>query len=592
MKIEGKMANRHENYQGRAVIIGIDLGTTNSLVTIWQDGKARLIPNSLGQVLTPSCVSVDEDGSILVGLAARERLQTHPLQSAAVFKRFMGSNKTMTLGKREFRSEELSALVLKSLKADAEAALGEVVTEAVITVPAYFSEAQRRATRVAGRIAGLKVDRLLNEPTAAALAYGMHELGNESRFLVFDLGGGTFDVSILELFEGVMEVRATAGDNLLGGEDFLTAMVEHFFEQAQVPSSLKQDPLFMQRLHAQAEQVKRQLSSQSEATLCIHHGDQAYTVLFTESLFEKISAPLLKRLRAPIERAMRDANLRSHELDQIVLAGGATRMPMIRRLVTTMFGRFPSANINPDEVVALGAAVQAGLKAKDASLEEVVMTDVCPYSLGVEVSKRLSEHQIAQGHFDPIIERNTPVPVSRIKRYVPMQQGQTMIELQVFQGEARMVKDNVSLGSMRVALPQGPIDECGVDVRFTYDVNGLLQIEATPSKTGKTVTMVIEGNPGMLSEKEIASCLTALADLKIHPRDRMENRTAMARAERLYALLRGDVRAWLAEQIMQFERLMATQDLRLVQQGRRKFDAMLDQIERDGALHHPGAGDE
>jgi molecular chaperone HscC len=566
------------------VIIGIDLGTTNSLVSVWQDGQARLIPNSLGELLTPSCVSIDEDGSILVGRAARERLQTHPLQSAAVFKRFMGSNKTLKLGERAFRPEELSALVLKSLKADAEAALGEVVTEAVITVPAYFSEAQRRATRIAGQIAGLKVDRLLNEPTAAALAYGMHDLGNESRFLVFDLGGGTFDVSILELFDGVMEVRATAGDNLLGGEDFLSAMVDHFFDQAQVPSTLKQDVLFMQRLFGQVEQAKRHLSTHPEADVRLHHGGEEYAFKFTEPVFETICASLLKRLRTPVERAMRDANLRSSELDQVVLAGGATRMPMIRRLVTTMFGRFPSVSINPDEVVGLGAAVQAGLKAKDISLEEVVMTDVCPYSLGVGVSMRLSERQTLVGHFDPIIERNTPVPVSRTKRYVPMNEGQALIILQIYQGEARMVKDNVSLGQLPVELPQGPIEDCAVDVRFTYDVNGLLQVEATPTKTGQTTSLIIEGNPGVLSEKEIAACFAALADLKIHPRDRMENRTTMAHAERLYSMLRGEVREWLAMQIIQFEILLETQNPKLIRSGRKHFNMLLDKIDRDGSI--------
>jgi len=368
------------------MIVGIDLGTTNSLIAVWQDGVARLIPNMLGEFLTPSCVSLDEDGSILVGRAARERLQTHPERTAAVFKRHMGSDKVVHLGKRAFRAEELSALVLKALKADAEAYLGAPVTEAVITVPAYFSDAQRKATRAAGQLAGLKVDRLLNEPTAAALAYGMHQQGNESRFLVFDLGGGTFDVSILELFEGVMEVRASAGDNYLGGEDFVLTMMELFFERTGLPAKLKNDPHFMQRLTAQAESAKRVLSAAPTATMRMRHDDKDHLLEIDEELLEKVCAHLLKRLRDPVERALRDANLRSSELDSIVLAGGATRMPVVKRLVTRMFGRFPASDINPDEVVALGAAVQAGLKMKDAALKEVVMTDVSPYSLGIEIS--------------------------------------------------------------------------------------------------------------------------------------------------------------------------------------------------------------
>jgi molecular chaperone HscC len=567
------------------MIVGIDLGTTNSLIAVWQDGQARLLPNGLGESLTPSCVSLDEDDTILVGRAARDRLQTHPDRSAAVFKRYMGSNKTLRLGKREFRPEELSALVLKALKADAEAALGQPITEAVITVPAYFSEAQRRATRVAGQMAGLKVDRLLNEPTAAALAYGMHQMGSESRFLVFDLGGGTFDVSILEMFDGVMEVRASAGDNFLGGEDFANALVDLFMTRGAVPDKLRKDPAFMQRLQAQAEAAKRTLSGQPQANMSVWQGKTEYTMTVDEPALEHACAALLKRLRTPVERALRDANLRGSELDRVVLAGGATRMPMIRRLVTMMFGRFPSVDFNPDEVVALGAAVQAGLKAKDAALSEVVMTDVSPYSLGVEVSQRLSEHNTSAGHFDPIIERNSPVPISRVKRYFPIREGQALLELNVYQGEARMVRDNIHLGRLELALPRGlPQSDSGVDVRFTYDVNGLLQVETTLVKTQEITTLLIEGNPGMMSPEEITESLQALADLKIHPRDRLENRTLMARAERLYEQLRGDTREWLGQQILRFEQVLATQDKRSIEPNRQRFEDLLNQVERDSFI--------
>lgn len=566
------------------MIVGIDLGTTNSLVAVWKDGQAQLIRNGLGEVLTPSCVSLDDDGSVLVGRAARERLQTHPERSAALFKRYMGSSKTVRLGKREFRPEELSALILKSLKADAEAALGEPVTEAVITVPAYFSDAQRKATRAAGQIAGLHVERLLNEPTAAALAYGMHLRGTECRFLVFDLGGGTFDVSILELFEGVMEVRASAGDNFLGGEDFVHALRDLFFQRLSLPESLRRDDAFMQRLSAQAEAAKRSLSTEPRASMRVRQGNAEHVLEIDEAVLEQACAPLLKRLRAPVERALRDANLRSSELDNVVLAGGATRMPMVRRLVTMMFGRFPAVDINPDEVVALGAAVQAGLKARDAALQEVVMTDVSPYSLGVEVGVRLDENTSSQGHFDPVIERNTTVPVSRVKQYVPQQEGQTQVEVQIYQGEARMVRDNIHLGSLRVPLPRAPAHECAVDVRFTYDVNGLLQVEATVRKTQQTVALVIEGNPGLLSPAQIADRLQALAQLKIHPRDKLENRTLLARAERLYEQCRGGEREWLGAQILRFEQLLATQDARAIAPGQREFGALLDRAERDSFL--------
>jgi molecular chaperone HscC len=562
------------------VIVGIDLGTTNSLVAVWEDGRPRLIPNSLGEFLTPSCVSLDENGTILVGRAARERLQTHPDKTAAVFKRFMGTERTVRLGRREFRAEELSALVLRSLKEDVEAALGQPVTEAVITVPAYFSDAQRKATRAAGVMAGLKVDRLLNEPTAAALAYGIHQIGAEARFLVFDLGGGTFDVSVLDMFEGVMEVRASAGDNFLGGEDFVGCLVDRFFEQAGVPDELKSDSVFMQQLMAKAEAAKRTLSEHSSATIEAFAGERRYSMDIDEPAFERLCAPLLQRLRAPVERALRDANLPGADLDKIVLAGGASRMPIVRRLVARMFGRFPECEINPDEVVALGAAVQAGLKMKDAALDEVVMTDVAPYSLGVDIFMYLPDGSHTGGHFDPIIERNSPVPISRVKRYFPVRDRQNELNLRVYQGEARLVSDNIALGSLKVRLPMLPRDECAVDVRFTYDVNGLLQVEATVQKTKETVGIVIEGNPGLLSEAEIQERLAALSEIKVHPRDQMENRTLTARAERLYQQLRGSEREWFGAQIRVFEASLASQDRIRIRTDRQKFGDIVNHIER------------
>ncbi len=521
------------------MIVGIDLGTTNSLVAIWRDGRAQLIPNALGDVLTPSCISLDADGTVLVGRPAVERLQSHPEQSAALFKRHMGSERLTRMGSREFRPEELSALILKSLKADAEAFLGEPVTEAIITVPAYFSDAQRKATRAAGQIAGLKVERLLNEPTAAALAYGLHQREAESRFLVFDLGGGTFDVSVLELFEGVMEVRASAGDNFLGGEDFVNGLIDTCFERLKLPAALRQDETFMARLRAETEAAKRLLSLQATATIAVRQGETLHRLDIDEALLAQTCEPLFKRLRLPVERALRDAGLRSGDLDAIVLAGGATRMPLVRRLVTTMFGRFPSTELDPDQVVALGAAVQAGLKARDAALNEIVMTDVAPYSLGVAVGIRLGPDAVSQGHFDPIIERNSTVPISRVKQYIPQAGGQKQLDLQIYQGESRLVRDNIHIGSLSVPLPPASLQECAVDVRFTYDVNGLLQIDATVLKTQQTHSLLIEGNPGLLTEAQIAELLQAMSALKIHPRDQLENRTVMARAERLYEQLRG-----------------------------------------------------
>ena len=567
------------------MIIGIDLGTTNSLASVWRNGKAELIPNSLGDYLTPSCVSIDEDGSVLVGKAARERLQTHPGKTAAVFKRFMGSGKIVSIGKHKFRPEELSALVLKSLKADAEAFLGEAVTDAIITVPAYFSDAQRKATKAAGKIAGLNVERLLNEPTAAALAYGMHQRGNETRFLVFDLGGGTFDVSILELFEGVMEVRATAGDNYLGGEDFVHALVDSFISEHSIPAKLTNNPEFMQRLIAQAERVKRDLSERQTSVLQIAFEDADYVSKFDEDRLETLCAPLMQRLRDPVERALRDADIRGSSLDAVVLAGGATRMPIVKKLVTRMFGRFPASELNPDEIVALGASVQAGLRMKDAALEEIVMTDVSPYSLGVEVSRLLSNGLRVPGHFDPVIERNTPVPVSRVKQYSPVQDGQNSIDLHIYQGEARLTSDNIYLGSLQFSLPGGNREDGEFDVRFTYDVSGLLEVEVTVIKTGEKRVLVIQENPGLMTEDEVRQRFVALSEIKIHPRERTEIRTVLAQADRVYRLVKGSVRDRLAQDIAEYESVIQSQEPNAISRASKKFQEVLTLLEQNSALN-------
>jgi molecular chaperone HscC len=562
------------------MIVGIDLGTTNSLVAVWKDGAPRLIPNALGNVLTPSCVGIDNDGQVLVGEAARERLQTHPELTAALFKRYMGSARVTRLGTRDYRPEELSALVIRSLKADAEAYLGEAVTEAVITVPAYFSDAQRKATRVAGELAGLKVERLLNEPTAAALAYGLHDASGETQFLVFDLGGGTFDVSILEMFEGVMEVRASAGDNMLGGEDFVLLIAEQAFAGG-IPEAARTDALFMQRLMARAESAKRELAAKGHAGFDIAWMTHSASVALDAEAFEALAQPLLNRLWRPIERALRDARIRAADLDNVVLAGGATRMPMIRTLATRMFGRFPAMGINPDEVVALGAAVQAGLKMKDQALRETVMTDVCPYTLGTEVSRRLDNGTHADGFYAPIIERNTVVPVSRVQRFTPVSPQARELRIGVYQGESRMVRDNIPLGEMVVPMPLGKGHAEGVDIRFTYDVNGLLEVEVAVVATGETQRLVIESGGAHMPPNEIAQRLAALSALKIHPRDTLENRTLLARAERLYEQLLGDTRDQLGLFILRFEQTLASQDARMIAREADQFRDALKQIDDD-----------
>ncbi|QVQ24718.1 molecular chaperone HscC [Achromobacter deleyi] len=562
------------------MIVGIDLGTTNSLIAYWKDGAAHLIPNSLGETLTPSCVSLDEDGTVLVGRAARQRLQSHPGQSASLFKRHMGSNKEFRLGNRRFRPEELSSLVLRSLKEDAEALIGEPITEAVISVPAYFSDGQRKATRAAAQLAGLHVERLINEPTAAALAYGLHQRDGESQFLVFDLGGGTFDVSLLDMFDGVMEVRSTAGDNFLGGEDFSEAITRWFFDASGIPAKARDDAQFMEHLTAHAEAVKRRLSDESSASLAVEWRGESYALELSDGRYQELVDPLMARLRAPLERTLRDAGVRAADINEVVLAGGATRAPMIRNLVTRMFGRFPSVAFNPDEVVALGAAVMAGLKARDEDLREVVMTDVCPYSLGVEVVQQLSNGGPVDGHFSPIIERNTVIPASRIASYAPTQDRQAALVLKIYQGESRLVRDNIKLGELRIPLERGTKEEGSVDVRFTYDVNGILEVEATRLHTQQMYRLIIRGNEDSLNDEQIAARFAALAELKIHPRDLLENRTLLAEAERVYTFLRDREREQMSYEIREFEAALARQDTRVTAQARTRLREAITYFER------------
>ncbi|MGH7024485.1 MAG: Hsp70 family protein, partial [Caulobacteraceae bacterium] len=523
------------------MILGIDLGTTNSAVGIWREGAVELIPNSLGDCLTPSAVSLDEDGALLVGRAARERQVTHPDRTATAFKRYIGTSRNTRLGDRDFLPEELSALVLRSLKADAEDYLGAPVGEAVITVPAYFNDKQRRATRRAGELAGLKVERLLNEPTAAALAYGLNELEVETRFLVFDLGGGTFDVSIVELFEGVIEVRASTGDNQLGGEDFNDILARRFRERLPKTHEGRADAETRERLRLAAERVRRVLSEQAEAMMSVKFDQQLIEQRITADEFEAWCEPLLKRLREPVLRAFRDSGLRSEDLSEILLVGGATRMPVVRKAVTKMFGRFPAHVVDPDQAVAIGAAIQAGLKSRDAALKEVVLTNVCPYSLGIETGELGVGGSIRKGLFSPILERGTVIPASRSKSFFSLQDGQRSIKVTIYQGEARSVADNVRLGELDATVPPAPAGQGRIDVRFTYDINGLLEVE-TFEPTGGDRRELLILDDDTITPKELARRRAALAALKVNPRDEDANREALARATRIFELTLGEER--------------------------------------------------
>ncbi|WIY59135.1 molecular chaperone HscC [Bacillus arachidis] len=559
--------------------IGIDLGTTNSLVASWSEDGAILIPNVLGEFLTPSVVSVDESGEILVGRIAKERLITHPQLTASTFKRFIGTEKKYELGTYTFSSEELSSFVIKSLKQDAEDYLNEVVTGAVISVPAYFNDAQRKATKRAAEIAGLKVERLISEPTAAAIAYGLYQEESETKFLVFDLGGGTFDVSILELFEGIMDVKSIAGDNYLGGEDFTRSLMNFFLESHQLDSD-SLDSKTLSLIYTQAERCKLTLCDEHAANMKVMINNKTYETRINRGEFEKIVTPLLLRLRYPIERALRDASLDPKDLDAVILIGGATRMPLIKSVISKMFGRMPYANINPDETVALGAAIQVALKERNKALEEVILTDVCPYSLGTSVVQELGDGKKESGYFLPIIERNTPIPVSRVERLYTIMDKQQYILVDVYQGENRMVVNNLKLGELKIKVPPAPAGKESIDVRYTYDINGILEVEVISTTTGEKKRVVIQQNAGNLTDEEIESRLLELRDIKIHPRDREENRLLLAKGERLYEEFLGDERKKIAILLQQFESVLMTQNDKKIKEAASILKEHIESIER------------
>lgn len=555
------------------MIIGIDLGTTNSLAAYFSEDGAKIIPNRLGEKLTPSVVSVDEDGQIYVGRTAVERKQLYPHTCAEVFKRSMGTNKEYSLAAKKFKAEELSSFVLRSLKEDAEAFLGETVTEAVISVPAYFNDVQRKATKRAGELAGLLVERMISEPTAAAISYGLHQKSPNTRFLVFDLGGGTFDVSILELYKNIMEVRAVAGDNYLGGEDFNAVIADIFCKKLEISEEELSEKERV-HLHHQAELAKKDFSESDTVTMKCRLGGEVKECALDADEFEKACQPLLARLRKPIERSLKDANIRLKDIDEIVLVGGSTKMPLIRRFVSKLFGRFPNVSINPDEVVALGAAVQAAMKERNELIREMIMTDVCPFTLGTDVVVGRDGYK-EPGHFFPIIERNTVIPVSRTERLYTANDYQTVIKVEVLQGESRFSRNNLLLGEVEVPVPKRKAGEEAVDITYTYDINAILEVEVKVISTGQKKRIVLKKDDVQMTDEEIDARFAELAALKIHPREEEENKLLIFQGERLYEECTGDMRRAIDHELNAFEEVLDRQDRQEIEEARAHFREFL-----------------
>ncbi|EAA4268482.1 molecular chaperone HscC [Salmonella enterica subsp. enterica serovar Typhimurium] len=539
--------------------IGIDLGTTNSLIAVWQDGAAQLIPNKFGEYLTPSIISMDENKQILVGKPAAARKTSHPDKTAALFKRAMGSHTLWHLGEESFNAPELSSLVLRSLKEDAEDYLQQPIKDVVISVPAYFSDEQRKHTRLAAELAGLNAVRLINEPTAAAMAYGLHTQQN-SRSLVFDLGGGTFDVTVLEYATPVIEVRASAGDNYLGGEDFTHLLLDEVLKRWNLDKSALTDS-DLAALYACVEAAK--CASGSPLRMSWLYQERALESTFYDDELEALWLPLLNRLRTPIEQALRDSRLKPEQIDSLVLVGGASQMPLVQRIAVRLFGKLPYQSYDPSTIVALGAATQAACRLRHEDVEEVILTDICPYSLGVEINR-----QGVPGIFSPIIERNTTVPVSKVETYSTMHPEQDSICVRVYQGESHKVKNNILIDSFDVMLkPNGHIQ--AIDIRFSYDINGLLEVDVL-LEDGKSESRIISHNATSLTTQQIDASRERLQALKIYPRDMLINRTFKAQLEEQWSRALGDEREMLGEIITDFDAALLSNDMQRVDDVRRR----------------------
>jgi len=481
-------------------VIGIDLGTTNSCVAVMEGGEAVVIPNAEGNRTTPSVVAFKKDGERIVGEAAKRQAITNPDRTIISIKRHMGTNHKVKIDDKEYTPQEISAMILQKLKADAEAYLGTPVTKAVITVPAYFNDSQRQATKDAGKIAGLEVLRIVNEPTAAALAYGLDKQDKDQTILVFDLGGGTFDVSILELGDGIFEVKATSGDNHLGGDDFDQAIIDYLVAEFKKEHGvdLSKDRAALQRLKDAAEKAKKELSTMLTTTISlpfitvVDGVPQHMEMNLTRAKFEELTAHLVERTLGPTRQALSDAGLTPADIDKVVLVGGSTRIPAVQEAIKKLIGKEPHKGVNPDEVVALGAAIQAGVLTGD--VKDVVLLDVTPLSLGIET---------AGGVFTKMIERNTTIPTSKSQIFTTYADNQTSVEIHVLQGERAMAADNKTLGRFILSdIPPAPRGVPQIEVTFDIDANGIVHVSAVDKGTGKSQRITITSSSG-LSEEEI-----------------------------------------------------------------------------------------
>lgn len=569
-------------------ILGIDLGTTNSLGAVYRNGKVELIPNRFGSFLTPSVVSVTEDGSVVTGQIAKERLITHPKDTAFSFKKNMGSDQKYNLGGKTFLPEELSGFIVSAIVEDAKEYMGEEIKDVIISVPAYFHDKQRVATKRAGALAGVNVKRIVNEPSAAALA-SYFDTQNEQLFLVFDFGGGTLDVSIVDCFDTMVDILAVSGDNHLGGDDFNEAVAEGFLREHQLQRGNLSEKEYAILLR-QAEKCKIALSTEKEVKMTAVLGGQTYQSVYTNERMMRESSAVWKRIQTVLRRALRDSRVEVEDIDAVILAGGSGKMPLVQSYMEQLFDQTPLVTGFSDQLIARGLGLVCGVMERKDEVRDYILTDICPFTLGTGVN---NEADPKHPYMSAIIERNSILPCSKIRGFSTAADYQSEVKIEILQGEEPYAEDNVQLGVVTVAVPKKKKGMESVDVRFTYDINGILEVEVTVVSTGKSVKKVLSQN---MDEKEIAKRMKQLEKLKVHPKDMTENQLILERLQALYEEALPETRDRLMYHIRNFESTLAEQDPRRIRKYREFLEHMIASLEHydpfEGKLDFPEWSDD